>query len=407
MKRFLQMLFGRRPTLSSRSPRRSRLTLEHLSQRIVPTITPLFDPSTGVLTISSGSSGETITVKAGRSGIITVNSVAIGPRVADVSQIVVHGNGGDDDVDLSGLLGFAGATSLYGGDGQDVIVGSNGPDRIYGGAHDDTLHGQGGDDTIYGGGGRDHLYGDLGNDFLYFNGSDFTLDGGGDNDTLGPENFLFDGRRNFLVTGVNAGWVEGGGFSSVENLNGGWGGDVFGISPYAGRLDGVINGYGGRDVLDYSGFSTGVTVDLMAGTASSVGGVSKIEIVLGGLGADFLYGNDADNVLVGNGGQDRLEGRGGNDVLIGGTGADHLDGGSGEDVLIGARTSFDYNEEALWQIQKIWSAPEPYATRVANLLASSTPLDAMHVMDDAAGDTLVGGETSNNWFIAASPDVVA
>jgi Ca2+-binding RTX toxin-like protein len=69
----------------------------------------------------------------------------------------------------------------------------------------------------------------------------------------------------------------------------------------------VINGLGGDDVINASGF-TGMQV-----TAN---------------------GGDGDDVLIGSAGNDVLTGGLGDDVLLGGGGQDVLDGGPGDNVVI-------------------------------------------------------------------------
>ncbi|MDO6964285.1 M10 family metallopeptidase C-terminal domain-containing protein [Rhizobium alvei] len=60
-----------------------------------------------------------------------------------------------------------------------------------------------------------------------------------------------------------------------------------------------------------------------------------IENAVGGFGADFLIGNEQDNMLIGVGGDDTLLGSSGRDELVGGAGEDWLDGGFGNDALTG------------------------------------------------------------------------
>ena len=66
--------------------------------------------------------------------------------------------------------------------------------------------------------------------------------------------------------------------------------------------------------------------------------------VVGGSGADSIYGDDTANTIRGGGGDDLLDGRGsvdtlfgeaGNDTLNGGASADSLDGGTGNDAING------------------------------------------------------------------------
>lgn len=102
----------------------------------------------------------------------------------------------------------------------------------------------------------------------------------------------------------------------------------------------TINGRGGIDIVDYSGFGP-VQIALTSGFAEAGGGardrLSGIENARGGDGQDTLLGNDLANVLFGGAGDDTLRGGGEKDTLRGGDGADALNGGFQQDRLIGGR----------------------------------------------------------------------
>src|SRR5262249_62011507 len=120
----------------------------------------------------------------------------------------------------------------------------------------------------------------------------------------------------------------------VEKLRGGNNDDVFRFNDNA-KVTGKIDGLGGNDTLDYSLYTSAVSVNLATGVATGTGGVANIENVIGGLAADVLIGDAADNILWGNNGNDVLVGGAGNDVLVGGAGGALLDGGLARAVLIG------------------------------------------------------------------------
>ncbi len=109
---------------------------------------------------------------------------------------------------------------------------------------------------------------------------------------------------------------------SLDTLDGGSGDDQL----FAGGAAEVIIGGTGVDKVDYSGSSSGIQVDLTAGTAA--GGdaqgdtLSGIEDIVGTGFADNLQGDSNSNLLVGNGGNDILAGRGGDDIIDGGAGRD-------------------------------------------------------------------------------------
>jgi serralysin len=100
---------------------------------------------------------------------------------------------------------------------------------------------------------------------------------------------------------------------------------------------------GGTDTLDFSTVRFNQRINLVDGTASSIGGLrgnfliapgTIIENALGGRGIDRISGNDAANRLTGRSGDDALSGGVGNDTLNGGSGADKLNGGTGNDTAV-------------------------------------------------------------------------
>jgi Ca2+-binding RTX toxin-like protein len=91
----------------------------------------------------------------------------------------------------------------------------------------------------------------------------------------------------------------------------------------------ILDSGGNSDKIDCSGYNFDQTIDLRAGTFSSVGGFknnlaiaigTQIENAAGGSKSDIITGNASDNVISGNAGNDTIEGGGGNDTLDGGDG---------------------------------------------------------------------------------------
>ena len=182
-----------------------------------------------------------------------------------------------------GLLGvflFGRFENVVGTAGNDALTGNAADNILVGGGGDDVLTGNGGNDTLAGGDGRN------------------TLTGGAGNDT-------------FRLSGTLAG-------TDVVN------------DPSA--TD--------RDVLDFSGQTAGVSVDLSAAgpQAYGPGGVRTYTLVGSVEGA---VGTAFDDTLIGTAGPNSLAGGAGNDLLVGGDGNDTLDGGSGNDTVDGG-TGNDY-----------------------------------------------------------------
>ena len=212
------------------------------------------------------------------------------------------------------------------------------------------------------------------------------------------------------ITGANAGMAGTVAFSGFENVQGGTASDTFRFSP-GGSLSGSLAGGGGGDWLDYSPFTTPVSVNLATGSASRVGGaaagkVSQIQNVVGGAGNDTLVGNALGNILIGGSATNVITGGSGRSLLIGGTGSATIKGGPADDLLIAGTTSFDSNHAALMSILAEWQRTDKtYAQRIADLkhgggLNGTTKLIwGTTVHDDDGADTLTGGP-GLDWFFA-------
>ena len=106
-----------------------------------------------------------------------------------------------------------------------------------------------------------------------------------------------------ILTGANAGTIDGFGFSGVESVNLGDGNDTGTINT-AGSLSGSLSFGTGNDTLSYSGYSSPVTVSLNGATSTAAGGATGIsgttvgfESVVGGSGSDTLNAQSGPNTL--------------------------------------------------------------------------------------------------------------
>jgi Ca2+-binding RTX toxin-like protein len=278
------------------------------------------------------------------------------------------------------LTGTAGADTINGLGGNDTLNGLGGNDVLNGGAGNDTINAGAGNDTITGGTGADRLFGDIGDDhFIYTIGDGVdTIDGGAGFDTLHIFGTAGGNTLDVIFNGTALTQFEGGTLTGVEAV--------------------IADLLGGADRLSYAGTTSGVSVDLAAGTASGFTSIAGIENVTGGSGADTFRGNalannfaggagndtyfvgagdtitegagggadsvftnsasftlsanvenltftgagnftgtgnGSSNVITGGVGNDILSGGNGADTLIGGSGVDTLNGGSGNDILNG------------------------------------------------------------------------
>jgi Ca2+-binding RTX toxin-like protein len=254
----------------------------------------------------------------------------------------LRGEAGDDK--LTGSRGFQ---RLQGGAGEDVLSGGADYDEVYGSDGDDTLtdgddggfvQGQGGDDTISGEAGADTIIGGSGTD---------TISGGAGNDELDGEDGVDTVRGDDgddAVVGGHEGdepdTIEGGAgndylqASVISTVDGGAGSDLLGLVAHYGPNDEVMP----------------MTIDLVAGTASSSVGKGAVKLVedasvgrpvgLGftqadGGGAHTLLGTAETNGLFGGDGPDTIDPREGTDFVNAGGGDDKIEtvDGSSDRVL--------------------------------------------------------------------------
>ena len=202
--------------------------------------------------------------------------------------VLDEAGGGIDTVDFSltttvGLslnMATAGTQSVHATNlslvlGSDVTI-----ENAVGGDGADMLFGNSLDNTLAGGAGDDKLIGAAGNDWLI---------GGTNNDT-----YVF----------------------------------VPASGPEADRVTETLNE--GIDTLSFAYLTTDVVVNLGSTSIQPVhtdrtlklNSSAVLENIIGGTGADTLFGNSLDNTLIGGAGDDKLIGAAGNDLLIGGTNND-------------------------------------------------------------------------------------
>jgi Ca2+-binding RTX toxin-like protein len=186
---------------------------------------------------------------------------------------------------------YSNIQNLIGSPSRDILTGNGLDNKLAGANGDDDLFGMGGLDTLYGGGGNDRLEGGSGADRLF---------GGAGNDTL---------LGDFTIAQ---------GDTARETLNGGDDLDVIFAGIRREAIDGGTND-GGVDVLSYLFSTSGVTVDLSAGTGT--GGFAANDTIVGIEGVsgssynDTLRGSSRDDILEGGAGNDTLTGRGGSDTF--------------------------------------------------------------------------------------------
>jgi Ca2+-binding RTX toxin-like protein len=193
-------------------------------------------------------------------------------------------------------------------------------------------------------------------------------------------------KQNIIKGTAKDDTLEGG--PGADRLVGSSGNDrlIAHSDDYASAPSGVLiyDGGPGKDTLDFSQSDRAVGVDLYIGSAiyrdvvaSSDGNftyyatgsrlvdaISGIENLTGSNFADFLHGDDGNNIIRGGGGDDRLQAGRGTDTLVGGDGNDFLYFGSafgsitGDDDTNPAATGNDVfhvggNDAGIYSIYRI------------------------------------------------------
>lgn len=248
---------------------------------------------------------------------------------------------------MATFTGTTGNDTLTGGSAADLLDALAGNDSLVGGDGDDTLQGGDGADTLVGGAGNDSLDGGTG---LSLDLADYSAATTAINVTLqSPEAGSPAGKATDGLGGTDS-------LVSIESVRAGSGNDTLTGTDGTPLLNGlgrfeqfegmagndVIDGKGGVDRVSYSASSSGVVVDLSAGTASDgFGGTDSltgIENILGSGFSDALTGDAFANVIFASTGDDTLKGGGANDTL---------DGAGGTDVVVYDRPESDYLVENL------------------------------------------------------------
>jgi Ca2+-binding RTX toxin-like protein len=307
----------------------------------------------------------------------------------------IAGGGGSDTLDAGDgddtLIGGAGADSLDGGAGIDVAdysgsavavtvdlvngTGSGGDaegdtlvniEALVGSTHDDMLTGNGDDNVIIGGAGADAIIGGAGTDTVSFASATAAV-------TVNLQ----------LGTGTGSD-AEGDAYVSIENATG----SSYDDTIVGGTITGaILDGAGGNDIIvvnaanttaiggsgidtaSFASASTGVTVDLAAGTTSNGDTLISIENVIGSAQGDVLVGGStAGATLDGSDGDDTIVLNADNTTVIGGAGTDtasYASASAGVTVNLGTGAS---------------SSGDAF-------------IDIENVIGSAFGDTIVGGVT--------------
>src|SRR5208283_3746522 len=234
--------------------------------------------ATGIANLKGGSDNNYFVFQNGAliKGTITggsggINELNYSAYVASVNVNLKSGT-------ATGTAGVSNIQSVIGGSGSDTLAGGNGSDIF-------AFSNGWGSDTITGGG----------SDTLDFSGVTANLTF---YITTGGTIYVIDGSGDTVTA------------SGVANLKGGSGNNDFVFQNGASITGTITGGSGGVNQLDYSSYTTHVSVNLLAGTATGTAGISNIQSVKGGSGNSSSYSYNFSNGW----GSDTITG-GGSDML--------------------------------------------------------------------------------------------
>lgn len=244
---------------------------------------------------------------------------------ADVNAAVTLVTGEDDrlvgGVGADTIDGEAGDDSIHGRDGDDTLIGGTGNDTVNGGDGADSLQGGAGEDSLVGGAGNDLLEGGAGNDYLEGGlGSDTYVFGlGSGQDTVANHTYAGDDYANRTDTVRLAGLSpadviftrEWNSQDLVIRIKGST--DTLRISQFFVEPAGAPSyGY----AVDRFEFGNGVQWDYAQAVAAVVDANTAPPLPA----SQHIHGTTSGNVLSGGGGNDYVYGNGGADTYVFGRG---------------------------------------------------------------------------------------
>lgn len=184
----------------------------------------------------------------------------------------------------------------------------------------------------------------------------------------------FDASNQVVAATIN---LNAGSFSSIGIRTGGSAARQNIAIAYGAVIENAKGGTGNDSIIGNA------EANVLEGNngADTISGAAGRDELHGGAGGDLLFGNQGEDTLFGDAGDDRLYGGVDNDSLVGGDGADQLNGDNGADVLAGNR-----------------GADTLFGNAGADTLFGGADGDLMYggrdddrLFGDAGADTLVGG----------------
>ncbi|MDQ5852455.1 MAG: hypothetical protein M3380_10380, partial [Chloroflexota bacterium] len=355
----------------------------------IATITAVFDPSMGILTVKGDDKHNTVVVGRDTAGAILVNSGTVPitgamPTVDNTRLVEVYGEGGNDTIGLDETSGPLPGGRMSGGKGNDTVAVTGSDDaEIF---------------TAMAGTNQVHFERTDPNPFMLdisdVENMALATAGGDDRFAVGV-----DVDRVMKVT-VD-GYAIAAGDAIVEGKPGAREGAAAGITASYSPSSGLLTIFG--DTLDNSiaiGRQTAGAILVNGGAVAVRGGrptvanTSLIQVygqggndtigleeTNGALPKANLFGSTGDDTLTGGSGTDQTFGQAGNDTMLGMGGGDLLFGGADKDILVGGDgNDQDYGESG--DDRLVWNPGDD-----SDLDEGGDGIDTVEATGDATGET--------------------
>ncbi|KPX29087.1 MULTISPECIES: serralysin family metalloprotease [Pseudomonas syringae group] len=179
---------------------------------------------------------------------------------------------------------------------------------------------------------------------------------------------------------------------TVYGFNSTAGRDFYSATSAASKVVFSVWDGGGKDTLDFSGFTQNQKINLNAASFSDVGGMVGNVSIAKGVVVENAVGGSGNDLLIGNAAANDLKGGAGNDIIYGGAGADSLTGGAGADVFVFGASS-DSNRAAQDTIRDFVSGQDKIDVSAISTLSA---LQFVNAFSGHAGEAILNYNQSSN-----------
>ncbi|WP_263262737.1 serralysin family metalloprotease [Pseudomonas sp. RIT-PI-S] len=184
--------------------------------------------------------------------------------------------------------------------------------------------------------------------------------------------------------------------------------DYYSATSSSSKLVFAVWDGGGKDTLDFSGYTNNQKINLNEGSFSDVGGLVGNVSIAKGVVLENAIGGSGSDLLIGNSAANELRGGAGNDLIYGGAGADKLWGGTGADTFVFGASSDSRPGTADSLMDFVSGQDKIDLSGLPEFASSHIPLTFVSAFGGVAGQaTLVQTSTGSNLSIDFTGDRIA